>query len=118
MPEKSITSRVQTLEDQSRIGRRAIAVLSVIAGAVVWMGQVKPAPAEVRTRSIVLLDSDGKVRGEFSADGTQPSLTLRDHQGRILIRLTGNGTRAILEYQDESGRMQDLAVPGGVRMLK
>jgi hypothetical protein len=102
-PEKQpLEVRIEKLERQNRLFRRAALTCLIALVSVGLLGQTKhprkaaPAPAapvvpeKIEAGSFIMKDSNGKIRAELSMAGTGPTFKLRDENGTPLITLSLN----------------------------
>jgi hypothetical protein len=104
-----IEKRIEKLEQQNRIMKRAGAIALLVLASVGLMAQTTPqkkkttkpaaaaaAPAEpvlpknIEAESFILKDPNGKVRAELSMSGTGPALKLDGVNGSALITISLN----------------------------
>ncbi|HWP57860.1 MAG TPA: hypothetical protein VNL14_08235 [Candidatus Acidoferrales bacterium] len=100
----ALSSRVKKLERQNRSHRRATALLLVIFGTALIMGQAAPSRV-VESNSFVLKDAAGKTRAALTLDSAGAvQLVLADQSERIHAQLSvANNGAAHLSLKDNKG---------------
>ena len=83
----NLESRIAALERSGRRWRLAAVGCGIGLALVIFMGQAKPEPAEVKAGKFVLTDESGAARGTLAIENGGPSLVLTDARGREAIRL-------------------------------
>ena len=77
-----ILERLNSLEKQNRRLRQAGVLVLIGIGALLLTGQVVPPNRTIEAQKFVLTDTEGRSRGEWSADRTRSELALYDQEGR------------------------------------
>jgi hypothetical protein len=78
--------RLERLERQNRLLRRAGVVGLFLVGSLLWMGQTRPARI-LEAQKFVLRDANGKRQAEFGQVDGWPALVFLDSAGRISLLL-------------------------------
>lgn len=104
-PEKQpLEIRIERLERQNQLFRRAALTCLIALVSIGLMGQTKrprkaapaPAPAapvvpeKIEAQSFILKDNNGKIRAELSMAGTGPAFKLLDESGTPLMTFSLN----------------------------
>ncbi|HZL91973.1 MAG TPA: hypothetical protein VFB96_26620 [Pirellulaceae bacterium] len=84
----NLETRIERLERGDRRWRLAATVAGAGLALVVFMGQARPEPGEVKARKFVLVDDEGTSRATLAMEAGGPSLVLTDARGRGAIRLS------------------------------
>ena len=82
-----ILERLNSLEKQNRRLRQAGVLVLIGIGALLLTGQVVPPNRIIEAQKFVLTDTEGRSRGEWSADRTRSELALYDQEGRRSVSL-------------------------------
>ena len=88
---QAILKRIDTLERRNRWLIRAGLVGSLVAVAIVTMGQARPSRT-VEAERFVLMDAGGKMRGRFVMEEEGPALRLYDSDGAPELSLGVDST--------------------------
>lgn len=89
--------RLDRLERANRRLTQAVAVLSLLILAGLFIGAARERPRTLNAERITLRDKAGKVRAEFLADRDGPGLTLFDAEGteRLRFHAADDGTTTL-----------------------
>ena len=126
-----ILERLNSLEKQNRRLRQAGVLVLIGIGALLLTGQVVPPNRTIEAQKFVLTDTEGRSRGEWSADRTRSELALYDQEGRRSVSLMtdaqGNqstlslvnryGMRLVVSSFLDSGAVSALGRPASYRSL-
>lgn len=83
---QSLAARVEKLEKQNRLLKRAGLALLLIAAALVMMGEARPTRT-LEAQSFIVRDSTGIKRLELGMDNASPTLRFFDTHGKTRIDL-------------------------------
>jgi hypothetical protein len=84
----NVEARLERLERNARRWRWAATAAAVGLALIVFLGQAKPEPTEVKANKFTLLDQGGAPRATLALEAGGPSLVLTDARGREAIQLS------------------------------
>ncbi|HEV8587203.1 MAG TPA: hypothetical protein VGT02_19750 [Methylomirabilota bacterium] len=103
---EAVLRRVEDLESEVRIWRRAATGLTLAIIALATMGLAIPRGRIVEAQKFVLKDAEGRVRAELGPSDTEKQIALRfkDEIGSPRLTLGVEGESSLLVLSDKSGR--------------
>jgi hypothetical protein len=98
---ESLTQRIEHLEHENRqLKRFGVAVL-ILIGAVLAMGQARPART-IEAERFLLKDVDGNVKAKLDVKDGSGELSFYDHAGHQRIELTSTESYSALNLKDDA----------------
>lgn len=111
---RPLIARIEKLERQNRLYRRATLALLLAAAIVAVMGQnLSSAPSTLEAQSFVLKDASGKERAKLEMLDGGPALMLLDERGQIRTQLDALYGGASLKLKDKDGFARTMLDDGG-----
>ncbi|MEQ8788607.1 MAG: hypothetical protein RIC55_20015 [Pirellulaceae bacterium] len=99
----SLHRRLEKLERQNRLLRRVGFAAMILVVVAVVSGQARRTSREVAAEAFLLLDAEGKTRGELVMAEDGPLLRLLDAEGQPRATLSGGSKTALVLY-DAAGK--------------
>jgi len=103
---QAIIKRLDRLEKQNRRLRR-VGVLGLFGAAILLLtGQIAPSNRSIEAQKFLLTDTEGKPRGEWSADATMTQFALYDQNGARSVSLMADvrGNESTLNLVNKHGK--------------
>lgn len=110
----TLEERLDQLECKCRNLRRILGGF-VVAGAAVFLIAAAPNPAKdsIQTKSLEVLDDDGKVRVRIGPADEGFGIVVYDKDGAFQATLTDAPLGAVMQLNKQGGGIQLMAVEGG-----
>ena len=104
----SLEERIHRLERQNR-RLWALAILPILVlGPLILMAESSPQPRTIEAESIVLKDSDGKVRARLGTKDHNVRLEFFDQKDVLRLQLGVGDQRTTISLGDAAGRMRGM----------
>jgi hypothetical protein len=103
-----LAARIEKLEKQNRLFKRAALALLLLPAAIAVMGQVRPSRT-LEAETFVVRDSTGTKRVELGMDDSSPTLRFFDARGKTRIALVESDRLSLgprIELSGEQDRVR------------